>query len=60
MSLEDAIERVRAADDDAHASQLSFVLGPEMFVDRFRAQAAKLRERLEAEYVVANSSGEGR
>lgn len=60
MDAAEAINRVRAADDEAHAAQLAFTLGPDVFLSRLQSQAELLRKKLEAEYVAANDAGKDR
>jgi hypothetical protein len=53
-----AVERVRKADDEAHASALAWQLGPEVFLSHITGKVDKIRKRIEDDYHAA-SDGDG-
>lgn len=50
LLFQQAVERVKAADQAAHASQLAFELGPETFIAHVTKAADEARKRIEEEY----------
>ena len=46
----DSIERLRQADDEAHASHIAWLAGPDKFMELMHARHDKIRERIDSEY----------